>query len=67
VCGPVADVLYFQDFYRGALYRDCEPVQWSKESFRHWVLVFDFANCPVCVLIRFIGVTLLLQISLGHS
>ena len=39
----------FQDLHRSPWALIWKVVQWGKESFHHWVVVFDFANCPVCV------------------
>ena len=41
----------FQELQRAPFTWIAKVVQGDKESLRHWVIVFDFANCPVCVLI----------------
>ena len=56
-----------QDLQRAPFTWIAKVAQWGKESFRHRVIVFDFASCPVWLLTLFFGVTLLLQISLRHS
>ena len=38
----------FQDLRRSPWALIAKTVQWGTEIFRHWLIVFDFANCPVC-------------------